>query len=83
MPEVIIRLKRLGTKKKPHHRIVVMDRTKSTDSRTIEELGYYTPTTNPPTVKINLDRADYWVSKGAMLSPTVKQLIKKHRKSAA
>ena len=77
MAEVIIRLKRLGGKKQPHHRLVVMTKSRSRDGRTIEQLGFYDPRKNPPEVKVNLDRAKFWIDRGAGLSPTVKQLLKR------
>ncbi len=77
MAEVMIRLKRLGTKKKPHNRIVVITKTKARDGKAIEELGYYDASKNPPFMKVNVERAQYWIGKGAIPSPTVKQLLKK------
>lgn len=77
MAEVVIRLKRLGGKKKPHNRIVVMTKTQARDARAIEELGYYDPSKEPPALRINLERAKLWVGRGAVPSPTVRHLIKK------
>ncbi len=77
MSEVMIRLKRLGTKKRPHNRIVVIEKRKARDGKAIEELGFYDPSQEPPLLKLNVERAQYWISKGATPSPTVKQLIKK------
>ncbi len=77
MAEVMIRLKRLGTKKKPHQRIVVIQKTNARDGRTIEQLGYYDPSKKPALVHLNLERANYWIGKGALPSPTVKQLMKR------
>lgn len=77
MAEVVIRLKRLGGKKKPHNRIVVMAKKQSRDSRAIEELGYFDPSAEPPLMKVNVERAKFWMERGAIPSPTVKQLIKK------
>ena len=77
MASVVIRLKRLGGKKKNHNRIVVMPKHKARDSRAIEELGYYDASKNPPLVKLNVPRAQFWIGRGAIPSPTVKQLLKK------
>ena len=77
MSEVMIRLKRLGTKKRPHSRVVVIDKHKARDGKAIEELGFYDPSKEPPFMKINRERVQFWVTKGAQLSPTVKQLLKK------
>ena len=82
MAEVMIRLKRLGGKKKPHNRIVVITKTKARDSRAIEELGYYDASKNPLVLKLNVERAAYWISKGAIPTPTIKQLIKKAKAQA-
>lgn len=73
----VIRLKRAGAIKKPVHRIVVMDKHRARDSRPIEILGFYDPKTNPATVKVKKDRAEYWLSVGAMPSAIVKTLLKK------
>ncbi len=77
MAEVVIRLKRLGTKKRPHQRIVVIQKTNARDGKAIEQLGYYDPSKEPPLLQLNVERAKYWISKGALPSPTVKQLIKR------
>lgn len=74
---VRIRLKRFGTKKKPHRRIVVCDKKRARDGKTIEEIGYYDPSKNPSLIVVKKDRAKYWISKGAVPSETVKSLLKK------
>ena len=76
MPAVI-RLKRMGTLKKPVHRIVVTDKRRARDSRPIEILGYYDPKTDPATISVKKDRADYWLGVGALPSAAVKTLLKK------
>ena len=73
----MIRLKRLGTKKRPHNRIVVIDKQRARNGKAIEELGYYDPSKEPPLLKVDLDRAKFWIGKGATPSPTIKQLLKK------
>ena len=77
MSEVMIRLKRLGTKKRPHSRIVVIDKHKARDGKAIEEIGFYDPSKEPPFVKIDKERAKFWIARGAKPSPTIKQLLKK------
>jgi len=74
---VRIRLRRIGKrpKKKPHFRITVFDERRARDSRYIEELGYYCPITGE--VKVNKERLEYWVKKGAQPSQTIKNLVKK------
>lgn len=76
MPAVI-RLKRVGAIKKPVHRIVVMDKRRARDSRPIEILGYYDPKTDPATVKVKKERAEYWLGVGAIPSAAVKTILKK------
>ncbi|MDP6686114.1 MAG: 30S ribosomal protein S16 [Candidatus Omnitrophota bacterium] len=74
---VRIRLKRFGTKKKPHRRIVVCDKRRARDGKTIEELGYYDPSKSPSLIVLDSERAKYWMSKGATPSAVVKTLFKK------
>ena len=76
MPAVI-RLKRIGAKKKPAHKIVVMDKRSPRDGKSIEILGSYDPKTNPDTVTVNRERAEYWLKTGAAPSAIVKTLFKK------
>jgi len=73
----VIRLQRLGTLKKPFHRIVVTDKRKARDSRPIEILGHYDTKTDPSTIKVNKERAEYWLKVGATPSAVVKTLFKK------
>lgn len=74
---VKIRLKRMGAKKAPFYRVVVADSRYPRDGRFIEELGYYNPTTNPPEIKIDVEKAQTWVKNGAQPTETVKSLLKK------
>ena len=74
---VRIRLKRFGTKKKPHQRIVVCNKRRSRDGKTIEEIGYYDPSKKPPLIVVDKDRAKYWISNGAQPTDIVKVLLKK------
>ena len=74
---VKIRLKRFGTKKKPHQRIVVCDHKRARDGKTIEEIGYYDPSKKPTLIVVKGDRAKYWLSKGATPSEIVRSLLKK------
>ncbi len=76
MPAVI-RLKRVGTLKKPVHRIIVIDKRSARDGKPIEILGFYDPKTDPANVKIKKDRAEYWLGVGATPSPVVRTLLKK------
>ncbi|MBQ4090182.1 MAG: 30S ribosomal protein S16 [Clostridia bacterium] len=74
---VKIRLKRMGMKKQPFYRLVVIDSRSARDGRAIEEIGYYNPMTQPAELKINEERAKYWVGTGAQPTDTVRGLLKK------
>ncbi len=79
---VSIRLRRAGNKNNPHYRIVATDSRMPRDGRFLEILGHYTPKTDPPTIKVDLDGVEKWISKGAKVSETVKSLIKQAKKAA-
>ena len=79
---VRLRLTRMGRKKRPFYRIVAADSRAPRDGRHIEILGYYDPMTEPSTIKVDLDRVDYWVGVGASPSDTVSNLIKRARAGA-
>ena len=72
---VTIRLRREGSSKRPRYRVVVADSRSPRDGRFIEVIGHYNPVTQPPTVKIDREKASAWISKGAQPSNTVKKLI--------
>ena len=72
---VSIRLRRMGTTKRPAYRVVVADSRSPRDGRFIEIIGHYNPLTTPPTVKIDRAKADAWIAKGAQPSNTVKKLM--------
>ena len=74
---VVLRLKRMGANKKIFFRIVATEHTSPRDGRFIEEIGHYDPRKNPADIKIDRDKAAYWLSKGARPSITVKSLFKK------
>jgi small subunit ribosomal protein S16 len=74
---VRIRLRRVGAKKQPHYRVVVADARSPRDGRHIEVIGHYNPRTEPETVKIQEDRALYWLSKGAQPSDVVLRFLEK------
>ena len=76
---VKIRLRRMGKKKQPHYRIVVTDSRAPRDGRFVENLGYYHPVSHPATLKVDLERVDYWVGQGAIVSPTVGSLVSRAR----
>jgi len=73
---VKIRLKRMGAKKKPFYRIVVADSRSPRDGRNIDEIGIYNPMTTPSEIRVDVAKAQEWLSKGAQPSETVKKLLK-------
>ena len=75
---VAIRLRRAGSKKRPFFRIVVTDSRAARDSSFVEILGHYNPRTKPALVDVQQDRVDYWLSKGAQPSDSVRTLIARH-----
>ena len=70
-----IRLTRTGAKKKPHYRVVVIEKERARDGRFVEILGHYNPTVEPIELKVDRDRIQYWISKGAQPSATVTRLL--------
>jgi small subunit ribosomal protein S16 len=74
---VKIRLKRIGAKKKPIYRIVVMDCHDRRDGKPIEEIGFYNPRAIPPVITIDEDSAIKWLKRGAQPTETTKSLLKK------
>ena len=73
---VKIRLKRLGKIRSPHYRIVVADSRTKRDGRVIEEIGLYHPTENPSFIKVDSERAQYWLSVGAQPTEQVTAILK-------
>lgn len=78
---VSIRLMRLGGKKKPFYRIIVVDSRKPRESKAKDILGYYNPLKEPPEIKIDLEKAKFWLDQGAQASNTVQSLLHKISKS--
>ena len=74
---VIIRLKRIGCKGQPFYRIVAADRRKATGGRFLESVGYYDPLRKPMEVKVDEERVFHWLDKGAQVSDTVRNLLKR------
>jgi len=72
---VMIRLARVGARKQPYYRIVVIEKDRARNGRSIEVVGTYNPRTNPATVDLKHERIAYWRSKGAKLSPTLEKLV--------
>jgi small subunit ribosomal protein S16 len=74
---LMIRLARVGARKQPHYRIVVIEKERARNGRPVEVVGTYNPRTNPASVVLKRDRVDYWVSKGAQMSDRVGKLFAK------
>jgi len=75
-------MKRVGAKNAPYFRIVVADSRSPRDGKFIEEIGTYQPLKKGDNVKVDLERATYWISKGAQPSGTVSSFLKKLAKTA-
>jgi small subunit ribosomal protein S16 len=74
-PVLMIRLARFGARKKPYYRVVVIEKDRARNGRSIEVVGTYNPRTNPATVDLKRDRIEHWTSKGAQLSERVGKLL--------
>ena len=75
---VMIRLARVGARKQPYYRIVVIEKDRARNGRSIEVVGTYNPRTNPATVDLKHDRIAYWRGDGAQLSTIVEKLVAKN-----
>ena len=74
---VTMRLSRIGSKKRPYYRIVVIDKRRARNGRFLEVVGQYNPLANPVQMEINAERAQYWLAKGAAPSETVRSILRK------
>ncbi|MCX7598211.1 MAG: 30S ribosomal protein S16 [Armatimonadetes bacterium] len=72
---VRLRLKRMGSKRNPHYRVVVADARVPRDGKAIEEVGYYNPKADPPQVQLKEDRVVHWLLTGAQPTETVRSLL--------
>jgi small subunit ribosomal protein S16 len=80
---VRVRLTRVGSKKNPIWRVVVSDQRSPRDGRFIETIGHYNPQTEPSTIRIDEERLQHWVARGAQPTNTVKQLVKAQHKGGS
>ncbi len=71
-----IRLARFGAKKKPTYRVVVIDKERARNSRSVEVVGHYNPIAKPAEVHLDRERINYWIKNGAQPSDTVNRLLK-------
>ena len=75
---LVIRLRRAGSKKRPFFRVVVTDSRAARDSSFVEVLGHYNARSKPETLKLDRERLDFWVKKGALASDTVRTLLQRN-----
>jgi small subunit ribosomal protein S16 len=75
---VTIRLTRMGSKKRPFFRVVVVEGRSARDGSFVESLGFYNPRRKPELVEIDRERLTYWIEKGARPSNTVRTLVARH-----
>ena len=73
----MIRFARVGARKQPSYRVVVIDKERARNGRSVEVVGLYNPRSNPATFNLKRDRLDYWVGQGAQLSDRMQKLVKK------
>ncbi len=75
---VMIRLARVGARKQPYYRIVVIEKDRARNGRSIEVVGTYNPRTSPMSVELKHERIAFWRGLGAQVSPTVAKLLANH-----
>ncbi len=75
---LMIRLARFGAKKKPTYRVVVIEKDRARNSRSVEVVGHYNPVADPAVVELKHERIEPWVKNGAQLSDTVSRLVKQN-----
>ena len=80
---VVIRLRRIGEKKRPVYRIVALDSRKKRDGAYLESVGQYNPNKTSEQVTLDKERVEYWVKEGAKLSDTVRSILKKEGMAVA
>lgn len=76
---LVIRMRRAGKKNKPFYRLVVSEQTRQPGSRVTDQVGYYDPKRTPEVLKVDIERVDAWIKKGATPSATVRHLIDRAR----
>lgn len=79
---LVIRLRRMGAKKRPYFRMVVSESSAARDGRFVEVLGHYNPRSVPEKVEVNRERLAYWLGAGARPSDTVRTLVARHKLEA-
>ncbi|MGH9512409.1 MAG: 30S ribosomal protein S16 [Terriglobales bacterium] len=79
----MIRLSRIGARKQPYYRVVVIEKERARNGRPVEVVGTYNPRTNPASVELKRQRIDYWISKGAQMSSRVSKIMSQPAQVAA
>jgi small subunit ribosomal protein S16 len=74
---------RMGAKKSPSYRVVVKEKLSKRDGAYVENVGFYNPTRNPAEVRLDLERVNYWIERGAQPTDTVRNLIRQQSKAQA
>jgi len=75
----MIRLARVGARKQPYYRVVVIEKDRARNGRSVEVIGTYNPRTSPATVTLQQDRVEYWSKNGAQMSDIVAKLVKNYK----
>jgi small subunit ribosomal protein S16 len=78
-----IRLMRMGAKKSPSYRVVVKEKLSKRDGDYVENVGFYNPTREPAEIRLDMQRVNYWIGRGAQPTDTVRQLIRRQAKAQA
>ncbi|MGH9497995.1 MAG: 30S ribosomal protein S16 [Terriglobales bacterium] len=79
----MIRLSRMGARKQPYYRVVVIEKERARNGRPVEVVGTYNPRTNPASIELKRERIDYWVSKGAKMSDRVSKIVSRPAPASA
>jgi small subunit ribosomal protein S16 len=82
-PVLMIRLARFGARKQPYYRVVVIEKDRARNGRSIEVVGTYNPRTSPASVLLKKDRIEHWTSHGAQLSDRVAKLLQGYKEAPA
>jgi small subunit ribosomal protein S16 len=72
---------RMGAKKSPSYRVVVKEKLSKRDGAYVENVGFYNPTREPAEVRLNMERVNYWIGRGAQPTDTVRQLIRQQARA--
>ncbi len=78
-----IRLMRMGAKKSPSYRVVVKEKLSKRDGAYVENVGFYNPTREPAEIRLDMERVNYWLGRGAQPTDTVRQLIRRQARAQA